>query len=82
MDIINQVNGFLGNNSGVILTVLGIIWGIAKGFSNDKAGAIVGSIQAAVDKVANIVLAVGGILQKVSQILSDVIKSDGILGKK
>jgi microsomal dipeptidase-like Zn-dependent dipeptidase len=82
MEILDQVIKVLSDNSGSIGIVMGVLFAIAKAASNEKAGMIVGSIQKVVDMIASIVVKVGQILSALSNILGNMIKSDGLLGKK
>lgn len=81
-DIINSIVGFLTTHQVEIGTSMGVLFAIAKAFSNENAGLIVSSIQKVVDLVANVVVGVGSILKMVSDFLGALIKSDGIAGKK
>jgi hypothetical protein len=82
MEILDQIIKALSDNSSAIGIVMGILFTIAKAASNEKAGVIVGSIQKVVDMIASIVVKSGQILSALSNILANMIKSDGILGKK
>ena len=82
MNIFESAMKFLSDNRAVIGTVLGIVFTFAKAMSNEKAGPAVAAIQAAVDAVAKVVAGFGNLLQTISAFLADLIKSNGILGKK
>lgn len=82
MQIIDTIIKTLSDNKIMISTVLGIVMAIAKGASNEKAGAIVSKIQGAVDLVALMVSKLGDVLKLVSDLMANMIKSDGFLGKK
>ena len=74
---------FLKDNIGVISSVSGFVFfAVSKLVSNEKAGGIVSKIQVFFNKAASLCLKAGEGLGYVSKILSDVLKSDGILGKK
>ena len=82
MNIFESAMKFLVDNKAVIGTVLGIVFTFSKAMSNEKAGPAVAAIQGAVDMVAKLVIGLGNVLQIVSSFLADLIKSDGILGRK
>jgi hypothetical protein len=72
----------LGGLEGAVLTVLGVLFFIAKAVSNQKAGPVIAKIQKGVDGVAKIMLAAGKLLEKIAELLAKAIQSDGLLGKK
>lgn len=81
--VLNSINDGIGNNSGMIgggMSILLLV--VAKIFSNEKAGPVVHLIQKIVDGVARCVIIVGEALLKISELLANAIKSDGLLGKK
>lgn len=83
--IIDQVlkfDGLLATNSTAILTVLGVLFSLSKMVSTEKAPAVVGKIQLAFDSLAKVLTGAGVIIQKLADALSQVVKSDGVLGKK
>ncbi len=82
MNIFESAIKFLSDNHTVIATVVGIVFTFAKAMSNEKAGPAVAAVQGAVDMVAKLVLGLGNLLQTISAFLADLIKSDGLLGKK
>lgn len=82
MEVVNHIMSVISDNKAVIGTVLGILFAVAKAFSNEKAGPVVSKIQAMVDVAAKIVSKCGELLAAISEILANVIKSDGFLGKK
>lgn len=83
MQILEQVMNFLANNKASIISVLGFVWVfVAKAFSNVNANPVVAALQKALDMVAKIAEVVGKLAEYLSEILAQVIKSDGFLGKK
>jgi hypothetical protein len=70
------------SQSTIIAVVLGILFSVSKMVSNEKAPKIVAAIQKAFDFAAKAMNGLGLICEKVAGILADLIKSDGILGKK
>ena len=82
MEFLSTLSQFLASHQGVIGTVVAVLFAVAKFFSTEKAPLIIGKVQAAFDYAAKLVSQVGTLLQKVADLLSDSIKSDGVLGKK
>lgn len=82
MEFLDKVLEVITANAVPAGIVLGVLFAIAKAFSNEKAGPVVAKIQKIVDLVAVAALKIGQIAQKISEILAGVIKSDGFLGKK
>lgn len=82
MNIFESAFKFLSDNSGAIGMVLGVLFSIAKVASNEKAGVIVAGLQKSVDFIAKLVSGLGSVLVIVSDFLANLIKSDGILGRK
>lgn len=82
MNIFQSSLQFLSNNGAIIGTVLGIVFTIAKGVSNGSAGPVVAKFQSAVDFVAVLVESLGKLLKGISDILGNLIRSDGLMGKK
>lgn len=82
MELINKASEFLSANMGSILSFVGILWGVVKAVSNSKAGPVVAKLQAGVDAVAKAIEGLGKLLGLVSNILAEIIKSDGFLGRK
>lgn len=82
MNIFDHALAFLNENAAIIGTIAGVIFGIVKAVSNEKAPAFIAMIQRAVDFIAEIVMSLGKMLAFVSNFLGNLIKSDGFLGKK
>jgi hypothetical protein len=83
MEIINQIVEFLSSNIGPILTVMSVIMVVvAKIFPNANAPAAIAGIQKIVDMGASIFEGLGKLCKALSNILAQIIKSDGFLGKK
>ena len=82
MNVFESAMKFLGDNMGSISMVLGVFFSISKVVSNEKAGPVVAKIQVVVDGLAKLVASIGMLLKMISDILANLIKSDGILGKK
>lgn len=80
--LIAQGQALVSNNYGVALTVLGVAFAVSKAVSNEKAGVVVSKIQSAFDVAAKGLQALGGLCASVAALLADVLKSDGLLGKK
>ena len=82
MNIFETAVNFLHTNSVIIGTVVAILFGVAKAASNENAGRVVGAIQKVVDTAASLVSGLGRLLGAISEILANMIKSDGMFGKK
>lgn len=82
MEILDNAFKFLSDNKEVILTVVGVLFGIAKAASNGNAGPIVGKIQKGVDGVAYAAESLGKLLKFISDMLANIVKSDGFGGRK
>lgn len=82
-NFIDSALAYISANSGMIGMILGFIWvAIAKIFSNEKAGPVVAAIQKGLDLVAKACEGIGKLAAALSLLLANMIKSDGILGKK
>ncbi len=82
MEFLNKALAILVDNSGLIGTVLGILFALAKAISNEKAPKLVAVVQGAFDLAAKAFEVLGKISLAASNFLAALIKSDGILGKK
>ena len=83
VQVIESISNGLGENLGSISVVMGMVWlAVSKFVPNSKAGPIVAGVQKGADLLAKGLLALGGLVQKASHLLSEVVKSDGILGRK
>jgi len=83
IEIASSVGPWLAANQGSILTIAGfVLVFIAKVFPNANAGKFIGGIQLAVDLAARLCFALGAALKALADLLGNLLKSDGILGKK
>lgn len=89
MELINKIIVVLSDNGGAIVSVGMVLFGIAKAVSNEKAsqasGVLMGAIvklQKIVDAVSQAIALIGVAIAKLSDLLSQIVKSDGFLGKK
>lgn len=82
MNIFESAFKWLSDNQVTIGTMAGIIFAIAKGVSNEGAPKAVAAVQSVVDFLAKIVSGLGSVLKFISDLLANLIKSDGFLGKK
>jgi hypothetical protein len=82
MNIFESAFKFLSENAAVIATVSGIIFGIVKAVSNEKAPMVVKGLQNGVDAIAAVVSGLGKVLGFISEFLANLIRSDGFMGKK
>lgn len=81
--LIDAVAAFLVAHAGAASSALGVLLVIvAKVFPNADASGVVKLIQIVVDAVAKLIVKFGGLVQKIADILSEVLKSDGFLGKQ
>ena len=81
--VMDSISAFLLANGGAIGSVLGVVmFIIAKAKSTEQAVGIVSAIQKVVDMVAKVVKKSGEILQGLADLLSNLIRSDGIGGKQ
>lgn len=81
-EILNKILATLTDNAGLIGTVMGILFALAKAVSNEKAPAIVAVVQKGFDYAAKGFELLGKIAMAVSAFLAALVKSDGIFGKK
>lgn len=82
MNIFDHALNWLVSNGAILGTVLGVLFTVAKAVSNEHAPKAIAVVQGVVDFVAKIVVSLGQLLAKISEILGNLIKSDGFLGKK
>lgn len=82
MNIFESAMKFLTENAGVIGTVLGVLFTVSKAVSNEKAGPVVSKLQGFFDLAYKLVSGLGSVLKFISDVLANLIKSDGTLGKK
>lgn len=82
MNIFESAFKWLSDNQVTIGTMVGILFAIAKGVSTEGAPKVVAAIQGAIDMIAKLVSGLGSVLKFISDLLANLIKSDGILGKK
>lgn len=82
MNIFQSAMQYLTEHSTAILSGLGVVVAIAKMFSTEKAGPVISKVQALVDTAATLVMGLGSLLKMMSDMLANLIKSDGFLGKK
>jgi hypothetical protein len=92
--VLSSVSDAISASYGVILTVGGILWVlVAKFVPNGAAGPFVQKLQTGLDHVAEVAdgvgqavsaicAGVGKLCHTVSQLLGDIVKSDGLLGRK
>lgn len=73
---------FLVAHAGAASSALGVMLVIvAKIFPNANASGVVAVIQVVVDAVAKLIGKIGSLLQALADLLAQVLKSDGFLGK-
>lgn len=84
-----QITSLLKNFDNILLiqqvvigTVLGVLFTIAKAISNQQAGPIVSKIQNGFDFLSVSFSLAGSVCKKIADFLAQLLKSDGILGKK
>lgn len=77
-----SILAFIDGNMSTIGVVLGILFAAAKMVSTEKAVPIVSQVQVIFDSLAKLLFAVGNLFAKGAELLGNLLKSDGILGKK
>lgn len=78
----DSVAAFLVAHAGAASSALGVLLVIvAKLFPNANSTGVIRVVQVMVDAVAKLIVKVGGLVQKLADILSEALKSDGFLGK-
>ena len=82
LKVLESIGGGMVEHAGVIGVVLGVLFSISKVISNEKAPWVVSKIQLGFDLAARALEALGAICKKASEFLANLVKSDGILGKK
>lgn len=83
MELLNKALNALLANKEAVIGVLGFLWVfVAKAFSNINANPVVAGLQKGLDLVAKVAELVGKLCAALSEILANVTKSDGFLGKK
>ena len=82
MNIFESAMKFLSENSAIIATLGGIIFGVVKAVSTENAPKFIAGLQKGVDAIASIVSGLGAVLAYISNFLANLIKSDGFMGKK
>jgi hypothetical protein len=83
MQLAQQILDLLMAYKGAVSGVVGFIFMlIVKRVSNEKAGPVVSKMQVLCDKVAKGCELLGKMALYMSQLLADLVKSDGILGKE
>jgi hypothetical protein len=80
-DGVNWLTAMLANNSGILATVLGLLYGLSKAVSTSKSVPIVSWVQAFFDAAAGLLTGLGALLKKISDVLASILASDGIGGK-
>ena len=70
------------DNGGTIASVLGVLFVMAKAVSTEKAVPVVSLVQKALDGAASVASKVGDLLHSGADMLANLLKSDGTLGKK
>lgn len=81
-NVLTVVQTFLVDNKGVIATVGAVLFAGAKLWSTEKAPKVVGYVQKGFDAAAKLCAGVGAICKWVADFLADLLKSDGVGGKK
>ncbi len=83
MEVVSHITDVLSKNYASIVSVGSfILIALSKLVPNSSAGSVMQKVQGAVDLVAKALVSIGALLAKLSSLLGDLIKSDGILGKK
>ena len=83
MGFLNQMLDWLVSHKEAILSGIGIVWLVlSKAVSTEKSGPIITAMQAALDAIGKGLLLLGKLVSFLSEILNQLIKSDGVLGKK
>lgn len=82
MNIFDHAMSWIEGHMMIIGTIGGILFGVAKAVSTEGAPKIIGVVQKTIDMVAKLVSSLGVLLQKLSEILANVLKSDGFFGTK
>lgn len=77
-----NVLAYIDGNMSAIGVVLGILFAAAKMISTEKAVPVVSQIQLIFDSAAKLLFAFGNLFAKCAELLGNVLKSDGLLGKK
>jgi len=68
---------------GIMTSVLGFVWMlVVKLVSTESTGKIVTIMQAWTDGIARLLMGLGALVQKLSELLAAMVRSDGILGRK
>lgn len=70
------------SRAGVITIILGLLLGIAKAVSNEKAGPVVKALQELGDHIPSFLTALMKLLTAITGVISSAAKSDGLGGKK
>ena len=82
LDILQNISSFMDAQKSIIGLVLGVLFSLSKAISNEKAPWVVEKIQMIFDMIAKLFKGLGIICEKISTFVSELIKSDGLLGKK
>ena len=83
MDFLDTALAYILAHKEMIGGVLAVIWGVVIKFvSTEKAMPVIGTMQTYWDKGIVIFLKAGELLKAVGEIIFNVLKSDGFMGKK
>jgi hypothetical protein len=83
LSALNSVGPWILAHDGTIMSVLGfLLLFLAKVFPNANANPVIALVQKFVDLGAKLCFALGGALKALADLLGNIIKSDGLLGKK
>lgn len=83
LNALMHVKEFFVSHGAAISSVGGFIMVVvAKWIPNGEAGIVVSKIQWIVDMVAKLAFALGDALHAISDLIGNILKSDGLFGKK
>lgn len=81
--VIDQILAWISEHLPTVGSVLGFVWMVVvKLWSNEKAGPVVATMQAWTDAIGKMIVGIGKLVLKLSELMSEMVKSDGMLGRK
>lgn len=81
--VIDSILAWISEHLGTVGGVLGFVWMlVVKLWSNEKAGPFVATMQSWTDAIGKMIVGIGKLVLKLSELMSEMVKSDGMLGRK
>lgn len=81
-DVLNGLADKMTSASSVSAIILGLLFGLAKGISNEKAGPVIKALQEIVDHIPSLLNSFVKLITALCTMLASALKSDGAFGKK